>query len=90
MEAEAEIACVHAGLVAQSCLTLCDPMDCNPPGSSVYGVLQAGILEWAGISFSRGSSRPRDQTHIFVSSALADKFLTTELPGKPSLFIIDI
>ena len=60
---------------------------CQAPLS---GILQAGILEWAGISFSRGSSRPRDQTHIFVSSALAGKFFTTELPGKPSLFIIDV
>ena len=50
-------------LVTQSCLTLCDPMDCSPPGSSVPGILQAKILEWAAISFSRGSSRPRDQTH---------------------------
>ena len=46
--------------VAQSCLTLCDPMDCSPPGFSVHGILQARILEWVAISFSRGSSRPRD------------------------------
>ena len=38
--------------VTQSCLTLCDPVDCNPPGSSVYGILQARILEWVVISFS--------------------------------------
>ena len=44
--------------------TLCDPMDCGTPGSSVHGVLQA-ILEWLTISFSRGSSQTRDQTHIF-------------------------
>ena len=47
-------------IVAQSCLTLCNPMDCSPPGSSVHGILQARILEWAAISFSRGSSWPRD------------------------------
>ena len=47
-------------LVAQSCPTLCDPMDCSPPGSSVHGVLQAEILEWVAIPFSRRSSRPRD------------------------------
>ena len=47
-------------LVAQSRLTLCDPMDCYPLDSSVYGVLQARILEWAAISFSRGSSQLRD------------------------------
>ena len=42
--------------VTQLCLTLCDPMDCSPPGSSVYGILQARILEGVAISFSRGSS----------------------------------
>ena len=41
--------------VAQSCLTLCDPVDCSPPVSSVHGILQARILEWVAISFSRGS-----------------------------------
>ena len=52
-------------LVAQSCLTFCDPMDCGPPGSSVHGILQVRILEWVAISFSRGSSWPRDQTQVF-------------------------
>ena len=47
-------------LVAQSCPSLWDPMDCSPPGNSVHGTLQARILEWAAIPFSRGSSRPRD------------------------------
>ena len=42
--------------VSQSCLTLCDPMDCSLPGSSVHGILQARILEWVAIPFSRGSS----------------------------------
>ena len=50
--------------VAQSCTTLCDPIDCSPPGSSNHGILQARILEWVAISFSRGSSRPRDSTHV--------------------------
>ena len=50
--------------VAQSCPTLCDPMDCSPPGSLVHGIFQAWILEWVAISFSRGSSRPRDQTWV--------------------------
>ena len=50
--------------VAQSCPTLCYPMDCSPPGSSVHGILQARILEWVAISFSKGSSRPRDQTQV--------------------------
>ena len=44
------------GEVAQSCPTLCDPMDCSLPGSSVHGILQARILEWVAVSFSRGSS----------------------------------
>ena len=54
-------------MLVQSCLTLCNPMDCSPPGSSVHGVFQARILEWVAISSSRGSSQPRDQTcgHIF-------------------------
>ena len=46
-------------LVAQSCPTLCDPMSCNPPGSSVPGILQARILEWVAVLFSRKSSQPR-------------------------------
>ena len=60
-------------LVAQSCLTLCDPIDCNPPGSSVYGILQARILEWVARPFSRGSPRPRDQTQV---SCIAGRFFT--------------
>ena len=44
--------------------TLCDPMDCSLPGSSLHGILQARVLEWVAVSFSRGSSRPRDQTRV--------------------------
>ena len=47
-------------LVTQSCPTLCDPMDCSLPGSSVPGIFQARILEWVALPFSRGSSQPRD------------------------------
>ena len=50
--------------VAQSCPTLCDPVDCSPPGSSVHGILRPRILEWVAISFSRGSSRPRGRTQL--------------------------
>ena len=50
--------------VAQSCPTLCDPMDCSLPCSSVHGIFQARVLEWVTISLSRGSSRPRDRTWI--------------------------
>ena len=68
--------------VAQSCPTLCDPVDCNPPGSSVHWILQATIPEWVAISFFRGSSRPRDRTRSPASQADA---LTSEPPGKPTL-----
>ena len=54
-------ACVHA----QLCLTLCDPMDYCPPDSSVHGISHAKIMEWAAITFSRGSSQPRDWTQVF-------------------------
>ena len=51
--------------VAQVCLTLCDPIDCSLPGSSVHEILQARILEWVAISFSRGSYQLRDRTQVF-------------------------
>ena len=54
-------------LVAQWCPTLCDSLDCGPPGSSVHGILQARILEWVAISYSRGSPQPRDQTEICIA-----------------------
>ena len=60
-------------LVAQSCLTLCDPMDCSLPGSSVHGILLARIIEWFVISFSRESSQPRDRTPV---SRILGKFFT--------------
>ena len=66
-------------LVAQSCPTLYDPMECSPPGSSVHDIFQARILEWVIISFSRGSSQLRDQTQV---SCTAGRLLT-ELQGKP-------
>ena len=50
--------------VAQSCPTLCDPVGCSLPGSSLHGILQARILEWVAISYSRGSSRPRDRIQV--------------------------
>ena len=52
------------GEVAQSCPTLCDPVDCSLPGFSIHEILQARRLEWIAISFSRGSSRPRDRTQV--------------------------
>ena len=62
-------------LTVHSCPTLCDPMDCSPPGSSVHGILQARILEWVAIPFSRASSQLRDQTQV---SCIASGFFTTE------------
>ena len=50
--------------VAQLCVTLCDPMDCSLPGSSIHGIFQASVLEWVAISFSKESSRPRDETQV--------------------------
>ena len=60
-------------LVSQSCPTLWDLLHYSPPGSSVHGILQARILEWVAIPFSRGSSRPKDQTQV---SCIAGRFLT--------------
>ena len=59
--------------VAQSCPTLCNPMDCSLPGSSVHRIFQAIVLEWVSISFSRGSSRPRDWTQV---SSIVDRRFT--------------
>ena len=87
---------VQFSSVAQSCPTLCDPMnhstpglcptlwdpmDCSPPGSSVHGISQTRIVQWVAISSSRGSSRPRDWICI---PCTAGEFFTTEPPGKPS------
>ena len=54
----------------QLCITLSDPMDCSPPGSSVHGILQARILEWVALSPSRGSSPPRDRTCVSYVSCI--------------------
>ena len=59
--------------VAQSCSTLCDPMDYSPPGSSIHGIFQARVLEQVAFPFSRGSSRPRDQTWV---SCIAGRHFT--------------
>ena len=62
-------------LVAQSCLTLGNPMDWSPPGSSAHEIFQARILEWVAISYSRASSQPRIK---LVSPASAGRLFTTE------------
>ena len=77
-------------LVTQSCLTLCHPMDCSPPGSSVHGILQARILGWVDIPFSRRPSQPRGQTQV---SSITSRFFTIWTPrkplvlGKPDIFL---
>ena len=68
--------------VAQSCLTLCDPMDCGPPCFSINGILQARILEWVAISFSRGTSQHRTEPR---SPALQADALLTELCRKSNV-----
>ena len=73
-------ACVHAKLL-QSGLTLCDPMDCSPPGSSVHGIFQTRVLEWVAMPSSRGFSQPVDRTPV---SCTAGGFFTAEPLGKPS------
>ena len=74
------VECMLCGRSAR--LTLCDPIRLCPLGSSVHRISQARILEWVAISFSRGPSRPRDQTHVSWFPALAGWFFTTEPPGK--------
>ena len=74
--------------LAQSCLPLCDPVDCSPPGSSVHGISQARILERVAISFSRGSSQPRDQTSISCKSpALVGGLFTSGATWEPWLHL---
>ena len=68
-------ACMHAKSL-QSCSTL-RPMDCSLPGSSVLGILQARMLEWVAMPFSRGSSWPRDQTGVSCGSCIAGRFFAT-------------
>ena len=71
---------LHAHLVISSD---CDPKDCSPPGSSVHGILQARILEWAAISFSREFPYPGTESRSFASPTLVGRFFTIEPPGKP-------
>ena len=68
---------MRACSVAQSCLTLCSPVDCSPPGFSVRGIFQARILEWVAISYSRGFSDPGIEPKCRVSPALAGGLFTT-------------
>ena len=69
----------HWSEVTQSCPTLCDPMDCSPPGFYIHGGFQARVLEWVAISFSRGPSWPRDQTRV---SCIAGRRFTIWATGE--------
>ena len=74
------LCCAVLHLVTQSCLILCNPMNCSPPDSSVHGILQARILEWVAMFSSRGSSQSRDRTQV---SRIEGIFFTTEPQGNP-------
>ena len=76
----------ESGLVSKLCPTLCVPT-VSPPDSSVHGLLQARVLERAAVSFSRGSSQPRDRT---CASCVADGLFTVEPPGKPHAYFTTI
>ena len=81
-------------LVTQLCPTLCNPMDCSPPGSSVPGILQARILEWVSIPFSQrrspnGSSQPRDQTQGLNPGLLHCRQILYQLSHKGSPRILE-
>ena len=77
---------IRVSKVTQSCPTLCDPVGCSLPGSSIRGILQAKTLEWVAIFFSRGSSQPRDRTGV---SCIAGRCFTLWVTrGSPQIYII--
>ena len=76
-----------SSVVAKSCLTFCDPMDCSQPTPSVHGIFQARILEWIAISFSSRIFLTQIASPACIS-CLAGRFFTNEPPGKPQLTII--
>ena len=79
---------IYKGMCTQLYQTLCDPMDCSPPGSSVHGILQARILEWLAMPSFRGSSRPGDGTHVSCISYIGRQVLYHQRHlGSPSIFI---
>ena len=74
--------------VAQTSLTLCNHMDCSPPGSSIHGILQTRILESGAICSSMGSSPPRDGTWVSCISCVAGRFFTSQPSGKPNFTLL--
>ena len=77
--------CVYAKSL-QSCLTLCDPLACSPPGSSVHGILQARILEWVAMPSSRRSFGPRAGTHVSCISCFVRPVLYHQCGGGGMLY----
>ena len=75
--------CMHAH--AQLCSTLCNPIDCSPPGSSVHGIFQARILEWVTIFYSRGSSQPFKKEKCSVAKATSRLFYKDILDGYKNI-----
>ena len=80
--------CMLAFMHAQLCPTLCDPRDCSLPRTSVHGILQAKILDWVVISFSKGSSRPTDWIHICWVSCIDRQMLPLRPLGSPILLCV--
>ena len=77
--------------VAKSCLILCDPMDSSPPGSSVYGISQARILQWVAVSYCKGSSQPRDQNPVScIGRWILYRWATREASGICRLLIYSV
>ena len=80
---EWDMAAAAAAKSLQSRPTLCNPLDCSQPGSSVHGTLQARILEWVAMPSCKGSSQPRHRTCVSYIPCLAGGIFTAEPPGKP-------
>ena len=76
--------------VVQSCSTLCDPMDCSLPGSSVHGIFQARVLEWVAVSFSRWSFQPMDRTRVSIIAGRCFTIWATTEDQCPESNIIQI
>ena len=85
IRAPAHVCCTALHSVTQACPTLCDPLGCSPPGSSVHGNFFARILEWVSIFYFRGSSQASDRTHVSSISCVVGGFVTGWVVGKALL-----
>ena len=79
--------CYFACMLFQLCPSLCDPVDYGQPGSSVQGILQARILEWVAMPFSRGSSQPKGRTHLLCLLHWQVGSLPLAPPGNPQILL---